>query len=95
MNSDFELISQAYYGEVEGAVGEVEVPQSGTLQPILPALGNDGESAEVPLDTLFDLSLGEISFSFERLEAGTDVVMALEIEDFGGNTDMVINVGTL
>lgn len=95
MNSDFELISQAYYGEIEGAVGEVEVPQSGTLQPILPALGNDGESAEVPLDTVFDLSLGEISFSFERLEAGTDVVMALEIEDFGGNTDMVINVGTL
>lgn len=95
LDSNFDLISQAYYGEIEGAIGEVEVPESGTLQPILPVLGNDGESEEVPLDTVFDLSQGEISFAFEPLESGTSVVMALEIADFGGNTDMVINVGTL
>lgn len=95
LNSNFELISQAYYGEIEGAVGEVEVPASGTLQPILPTITNDGESAEVPLDTVFDLANGEIAFSFEPLEAGTSVVMALEIADFGGNTDMVLGVGEL
>lgn len=95
LNSDWELISESYYGEIEGAIGEVEVPESGTLQPILPAMDNSGESADVPLDTVFDLSQGPISFSFEALEAGTTVIMALEIADFGGNTDMVLNVGEL
>lgn len=95
LNSNFELVSQAYYGEIEGAIGEVEVPTAGTLQPILPALTNDGESAEVPLDTVFDLANGEISFAFERLEAGTSVILALEIADFGGNTDMVVNITDL
>lgn len=95
LNSDFELISETYYGEIEGAIGEVEIPQSGTLQPILPAMDNTGESAQVPLDTVFDLSQGGISFSFEAMEAGTSVIMALEIADFGGNTDMVLNVGEL
>lgn len=95
LDSQFQLISESYFGEIEGAIGEVQVDDSGTLQPILLAMDDTGEVTQLPLDTVFDLSAGDISFSFETLEPGNTVLMALEISDFGGNTDMVYNIADL
>jgi Clostripain family len=95
LDSQFQLVSESYFGEIEGAIGEVQVGDSGTLQPILLAMDGSGEVTQLPLDTVFDLSAGDISFSFETLEPGNTVLMALEISDFGGNTDMVYNIADL
>lgn len=95
LDSNFDLIAESYYGEIEGAIGQVAVPDSGTIQPVLLAMDGNGEVTEVPLDTTFDLGVSDISFSFEVLPEDSNVVMTLVITDLGGNTDAVYNETTL
>lgn len=95
LDSNFDLISSTYYGEIEGAIGQVSVGNEGTIQPVLIAMDSDGTVSEVPLDTTFDLSVSDISFAFEVLPSGSNIGMALVITDLGGNTDAVYNETSL
>jgi hypothetical protein len=57
-------------------------------------LNDDGEVESVVSPDAFD-PYAEFGLTFEVLEEGVDVFMMLEIEDYGGNTDFVVNSGTL
>lgn len=89
------VIAETYYAiDAEtGATGELYSEPEGIVVPQVPIYDADGNSAWSPTsDVGLYADLPNLLYTFEPLDAGTPLVMTLEVTDYGDNTAAISTV---